>query len=290
MPETRDVEFAVLNIAAEPHKNVEYWRLLKSIAKMPRPFWGDDFAAITEPELLEPGLYLGTILVWQEVDPDKPAVNKDTLTEVRVQDTGIRIPQNLGLNSRHFFYILRERDHKIFYESKNDEGHHLHPSRFKKLLDRAFVPLNGRGELSVTITVVPDEDGLNQVLSIPHITKLQIFLATPNPDQAENQARRILKRLTDQGAKSQEIVYTAKSRKAGIKPSKETIWDCEVAADNGVVTAEGYDKGGVKLPTRSTDQYPKTYSYTIPGAGSAIAGLLTTAKRAVFRQIRRLGQ
>jgi hypothetical protein len=287
MPETRDVEFAVMNVAAEPHRNVQYSRLLRSISRRPRPFWGDDFAAITEPEEYEPGIFLGTVLIWQEIDPNKPAVNKDTLQEVRMENTGIRIPANLGLNGRHFFYVLRERDHKVFYESKNDEGHQLAPSRFKRLLDLAFAPVNLRGELSVTVTVVPDEDGLSKVLAIPHITMLQIFLAAPNPDQIEGIERRVLKRLTDQGAKSQEIIFSAKSRKAGIRPNRETLEDAQVAADNGLVTATGYDNGGNKLPTRSTDQYPKVFPYTIEAAGSALAGLLRIAKQAVIRDGRR---
>ena len=131
----------------------------------------------------------------------------------------------------------------------------------------------------------PDEDGLEKVLAIPRITKFEIYLTLPNPDQNEAPAERVLKRLTDQGAKSQEVKYIAKSRKKGFKPNHETLIEAEVAADNGVVKATGYDNGGNKL-SRSTDEYPKIIPYIIEGAGSALAGLIRIARTTVLRERR----
>ena len=167
MSESIEVEFGVLNFTAQPHRKNIYPTLLTRVARTPQQLWGNDYAAISPPEIYEPGIYLGTILVWTELDPDSPAVDKQTLEEVRLEDTAIMVPENLGLNSRHYFYVLRERDHKIFFECKNDEGNHLAPTRLKKFLDRLFSPINLRGNISVTVTVWPDEDGLEKVLSIP---------------------------------------------------------------------------------------------------------------------------
>lgn len=290
MPESREVEFGVLNISAEPHRDGAYVAMLKRVARHPRQFRGNDFAAITAPEQVEPGLYIGTILIWTELDPDSPAVNKETLEEVKLEDTDIIVPENLGLNSRHFFYAFRGRDHKIFFESKSDDGHHLAPARFKKILDRAFAPINLRGETTVTITVVPDEDGLEKVLSIPKITKLEIYIAPPNPDEGEEHAKSVLKRLKEQGAKDQDIIYNAKSRKSGFKPNNETLLDAKVAAHNGLVRAEGYDTTGHKLPPRSTEEYPKIIPYIIEGAGNVLAGLVRIARQTVIRDRKRRGR
>lgn len=291
MPESRNVEFAVLNITADPHNDEKvYERLLAKVAHRPVQFWGDHFAAITTPELFEPGLFLGTIHVWMELNPEKPAIDKDTLREVRVQDTAISVPSNLGLNGEHFFYILRKRDHKIFYESKSDTGHHLAPARFKKILDILFAPINIAGQTSISITVVPDEDGLAKVLSIPRITSLDIVITAPNADGNEKHHQRVMKRLTDAGAKCQEIRWQAKSRKKGLKLDEETLRDAEVAAENGVVTAEGYDLRGRKLPPRSTEQYAKVIPYVVEGAGSALVGLINLARSLVVRDRRRVAR
>jgi hypothetical protein len=278
-----------MNITADPHDDPNvYERLLEKVAHRPVRFWGDLFGAITAPELFEPGLFLGTIHVWMELDPDKPAVNKETLKEVRVQDTGIQVPANLGLNGEHFFYILRKRDHKIFYERKTDLGHVIAPSRFRKMLDRLFAPINIGGETSVSITIVPDEDGLAKVLAIPRITQLDIVITPPNADGNEKHYQRVMKRLTEAGAKCQEIKWQAKSRKKGLKLDTETLKDAEVAADNGVVTASGYDLRGRKIPPRSTEEYPKIIPYTVEGAGSAITGLINLARTLVIRDRRRV--
>jgi hypothetical protein len=289
MPDSREVEFAVLNITADPHKDPNvYERLLTRVAHRPVQFWGDHFGAITAPETLEPGLFVGTIHVWMELDPDKPAVNKVTLQDIKVADTGIRVPENLGLNAEHFFYVLRKRDHKIFYEKKSDEGYSLAPARFKKILDILFAPTNLAGEISVTVTVVPDEDGLAKVLAIPRITSLELRITPPNADSDDKHHQRVMKRLTDAGAKQQDIIWTAKSRKKGLKLDSEMQKDAEVAAENGVVTASGYDLRGRKLPSRSTEEYPKVIPHVIQGASSAIAGLVATAKQLVIRERRRV--
>ena len=288
MPQSNEVEFGVLNIAANPHPDHIYQNLLKSVSKRVIQFWGTEHAAITEPEMTEPGYYVGLVIVWIELDRDAAAFDKTLFEEVRVADTDIFVPDNLGLNSHHFFYVLRERDHRIFFESRSDEGHHLAPTRFKKILDRLFAPTNLRGEIEVTVTVQPDEDGLDKVLAIPRMTKLEIVVTVPNPDQNQVLYKKIMKRLTDQNAVSEETVYRAKSRKQGLQPSEDTIDTATVAADNGVVAAEGFDKTGkIKLPRRSTEEYPKIIPYIIEGAGSALAGLIATAKRTVFRERKR---
>ena len=136
--------------------------------------------------------------------------------------------------------------------------------------------------------MVPDEDGLRKVLGIPRIPRLDITITAPNADINEKHQKRVMKRLTDAGAKNQDITWIAKSRKKGLKLDNETLMDCEVAADNGVVTAEGYDLRGRKLPPRSTEEYPKVIPHIVQGAGSAVAGLIATARNLIIRDRRRI--
>ena len=96
--------------------------------------------------------------------------------------------------------------------------------------------------------------------------------------------------MPPQGAKSQEITWLAKSRKKGFTLSDDTLTDAEVASDNGMVTAAGYDKAGKKLPPRSTEEYPKIIPYLVEGAGSALIGLIGVARRLVIRERRRINR
>lgn len=289
MPESNYVEFAIMNITADPHTDPNvYENILTKVAHRPVRFWGDLYGAISPPEVLEPGLFVGMVHVWMELDPEKPAVNKDTLQEIELRETGIRVPNNMGLNGEHFLYILRKRDHKIFYERRSDMGDVLAPSRFRKMLDRLLAPINIGGNMSVSVTIVPDEDGLAKVLAIPRITRLDMVITAPNADGNEKHQQRVMKRLTDQGAKCQEIKYLAKSRKKGLKLSDETLRDAEVAADNGVVTASGYDLRGRKIPPRSTEEYPKIIPYVIEGGNSVLTGIVNLARTLVIRDRRRI--
>lgn len=292
MPDEVVLEFSVLNFFADPHPQGVYPQLLASIAHRPVRLWGNDFVAITPPEKQSgqwAGLWSGRILVWTEIDPDAPTIDTKRLQEIPFGESNISVPDNIGLNGRIFSYVLREKDHMIFFESKNELGRSLSPYRLVKPLDRLFMRINARGEMRVEINVFPEEDALEKVLGLKAISTLEIHIRKPNPDDNDEAAEEILKELEREGARKKEIKLTARSRKKGLKPSSRTIKQARVAAETDYVATTGTNELGDRVRL-STEQYPKTVQYPFGSTISALVAALRVAKDTLIqRRPRRAG-
>ena len=286
MPDAK-LEIAVLTIKASPHPDGIYPRLLRGIANVPILLWGQDFVALKPPERIEGGFYRGQILVWTELDPNAPAVNKETLEAVTLDEAGVHIGSNTGINLRVFLYVLRERDHLIFYEQRNETGHHLGPYRLMKPFEKLFYDINSRGEMTVDVDVVPEEDALEKVLAISRIGILEIHLKKPNADDNTPDAAEIMQELEEQGAHKKDIKLKASDPKKGITPNARTRVEAEAAAENGYVKATG--KEGGKKVVRSTEEYPKVITTILPALASARNVLFQIAKDTIFRRRRPRG-
>jgi len=274
------LEIGVLNIKASPHPDGVYPNLLKRIAGKPVPMWGNDYLALTTPERNQ-GLHSGRVLVWTELDPNAPALDKTKLEAVSLEDAHVAIDENIGINLRVFSYVLRERDHLIFFESKNEQGRQLAPDRLQKSLEKLFFRINSRGDMQVDIDVMPEEDALDKVLSIKRLGTLEILLKKPNPDDNDLDAAEIMRELEEQGAGRKEIKLTAKVRKKGLKPNKRTIVEAEAASENGHVRGTGRDGANAKVDL-STKEYPKIIHRPLADYASAAVAVLRVAKDAVI--------
>jgi hypothetical protein len=257
MADEFEIDFGVLNITAQPHSDPAVYRnLLKKIAGKYTNFYDQDWAAITEPERYEAGLHAGRVMIWTELDPDSPAIDKKHLEEVSLQDANIELPPEYGINGRTFFYLLREKDHRIFFEWKNDLNHHLAPSRFKNILDRLFAKTNDDGAMHVSISIQHEDDALDKILALPVLKTFEVHLTPPNPDDNDDEAEEVLAALESQNAKAKHVKLEKKSGKTTLKPDEETMAEARVAAaGNGYVKAKGLDKQK-KRAEMSTADYP----------------------------------
>lgn len=95
-----------INMAAQPHDDGTYLKLLKWVALQRMNLWGDDYAAITEPREVFEDIYQGRIVVWTEIDTNQPGIDLDALEEVNLEDKEFSIPENLGINGRLFTYTF----------------------------------------------------------------------------------------------------------------------------------------------------------------------------------------
>jgi len=275
------LEFAVLNIVADPHREGVYPSLLRKIAHIPVQLWGDDYLAFTPPRR-DAEIWTGRIFVWTELDPNAPAINTKILEELSLEAANVSVPENIGINGRIFNYVLREKDHKLFFETKNEFGRHLSPYRLLKPIDRLFYKTNTNGEMTVTVTVYPEDDALNNILKIKFLNTLEIHLRKPNPDDNDVEAEDILRELEEQGASKKDIKITAKSRKKGITPNHRTRIEAEVAAENGYVRGTGKNGAG-EVQDLSTEEYPKIVRVPLAGFASVLSAAKSVARNTVLR-------
>jgi hypothetical protein len=278
MAEEVEMEYCVLNIAATPHPRGIYPNLLTRVAKHYVNFHGRDSAQLTPPDDEGTGIHTGRILVWTDLDPNDPAIDKIKAEEIALEDTGINVPPAFGINGRTFFYALREKDHRLFYEAKNEQGKHLSPYYLKKILDKLFASLRNA---QVAVTVEPEDDALDQILAIPVLTNLEIYIAPPNADDNDKEMEAVMKEMKAENISLLHEKLKKRKGKEGIKPSKRRIAQARVAASNGYVKAKGRD--GTKQPIElSTAEYPKKMLRKID-IGSITATLMRVARTTIFK-------
>lgn len=283
MADESHLEFCILNIAASPHPEGVYVRLLEQAATKQVKYWGDRFATISAPREREEGFWQGRILTWDNIDFREPGIDTGSLTEVDVSGFGDTLPPNIGFNGRVFLYTLRVRDHRVFVETLNELGKTLSPRQAGKIFDSLLnEPNQPRESPIVSVTVIPDENALKQILAIDQLKKLRIHLVRPNADDVGDEADEVLQELVEQGAKSQDILLTAAAGE-GLKPNEHTLAQASVAEINGYVDGNGREADGTRV-AYSTRQYPRVIHRLANEFASSLDGALAVAKAAVIRE------
>jgi Domain of unknown function (DUF4747) len=254
------IEVAALNIVASPHPPGTYLRLFQHIAGKEVPLWGSDRAKITEPGRIDgrPDDFYGEVLIWTHIDTDSPWINKETDTEAtdeEMQPVVDALPSNLEPNFRPFTYILNQAEHIVLVEIRNEAGQRLSPKRAKRLFDQLFEGLPA-DQPEVDVTIIPEEESLEKILSIKRLRKLDIFIKRPNPDDLGDDYKRIMDGLEAEGARSQKIEKIKAAKKPTLTPNDETRRLAVITSTNGYVSGEGKDESGTSV-FESTEKHPK---------------------------------
>lgn len=281
MSENRIIEFCAINVAASPHPEGVYVELLRKAAFNPVNYWGDNFSTISPPEEVEPGFWRGRLLCWTEINKTEPAINKEKLVEIPFKDLDISLPDNVGFNGRVFQYILRERDHALFVETRNDLDKTISPDRARKILGLLFSQdIQGADAPFVEATVIPEQDALRRILAISKLKRIHIHVVRPNADDIDPQS--VLDKLVQQGAKSQDTILVAAQGPDGLTLNAETTAEAEVAAFNGFVKGSGTEEDGERVEL-STRQHPYIIRRIFGEYGSALDEALDLARETVLR-------
>lgn len=274
------VEIGFLNIVATPHPPGVYPQLLAQVATRPVYFWGDLSAAITKPRLMrnEKNVYYGRLLIWAEIDPDAPAIDKQGLIEKSLADLDFEVPRNVGFNGRAFYYMLDEKSHVIAVELRNEFGKTVSINRAARIFERLLSPeMLGEEAPSVEVTVIPQGDALSHVLGLKRLDRIEILVKRPNADDITPKVNAIMQELDEQHVKKQEIVLWRESQTDGIDLNDKNQTYAEVATTNGYVKSTGKDEEGV-LVKRSTKEYPKIAKIMLDTGATILATLRETLK------------
>jgi hypothetical protein len=280
---TERIEVGALNIVASPHPKGIYVKILKQVANKEVVLWGSDQAKITPIDEIEdrPGLWLGRVLLWAEIDTEGDWINKEKnvrATPEEKRQIAEAIPEEFEPNFRSFWFVLIEDKHRIVIEYMNELGQHLAPSRAERLFLRLFRKHLPPDAPEVDVTVVPEAEALEKIFAIPRLRTLEIYIKRPNAgDDAGEEAARVLKKLERQGARAQTQILEKAAKKKTLEPDNETRALAEVGVENGYVSGRGKDGTG-KPVFESTQKHPKVISMDISGPTS-FATFLSTLTR-----------
>lgn len=282
MAQQEYVEAAFVNVVATPHPKGVYPRLFRSAAERAVTYRGTSRAAITALSAIpgSDGFYSFQLVAWTEVNPDEPTINKAALKKADFPREGREFVSKYGVNGRVFYCILDEQSHLVTVELKNEDGQTITPGILERIFTRLFSPevLSTRAEL-VEVTVVPKDDALEYVLGFDRLDKVTILVKRPNDDDITADTNRVMKRLTDLNAKSEESVLSRMPKTDGITLDEEHLMLARVGAVNGHVDSSGVDTEG-KHDKRSTREVPKVVRRLLEKGTSYFATLRGIAAQA----------
>lgn len=277
MPDTQRLEIGAINVAASPHPNGIYRRLLDSAANVEIHLHGSDWGKITAVTPFEdrPGLLSGRVLLWAHIDKDGKWLNKKKNVEATTAEKKqIVLPPDIEPNFRSFYFVFHEDKHRIVVEFKNELGQTFGPARAQSFFAKLF---NGDAVrelgVEVAVTVVPTEDALDKIFEIPRLRWLRIHNTRPNAEDLSDEAEALHARLREMGAKSQDLELTKAAKIEALKPDEEIKSLAAAAAVDGFVEGKGKNEAGTNV-FESTKLHPKIIEREVQG-GSSFAAFLS---------------
>jgi len=276
------IEAGFLNIVATPHPKGVYRRIFETAAEKPVGFWGAYKAAITKPVGLhdDESFHTFQLVIWQEIDPDEPTINKAELKKAGFPREGREFTAKYGVNGRVFYCIFDEKTHYLTVELKNEDGQTVSPKRLGRIFAELMSPeILGAKTEEVEVTVIPTDDAISYVLGLKRLDRVEILVKRPNQDDITTETHRVMGNLIAQKAKSEARIISRQPKTDGIELSDENEAYARVAAHNGHVDSSGLDEDGVH-DKRSTKEVPKVVKRVIAKGVSYLAALRNVARDA----------
>ena len=268
MARLRTIRLTALNIVTHPHSPANYVDLLYDILDIDDPvqvrgtkasiitmLWTSDEDSFwpKSDKKKVPKSVSGIIATFDRINFGADWLSlksKKSATENELAE--IRIPRHIHPNAQYFLFTFFPRKH-VMYVVTEQQYDRLTPGAaatvFRKFCEKdAIASKYGKVEVSV----LPDQEKLEEIFRLPRMRKVHLEFALPNPDQFDDPSKGVYKRFKKMGAGRvvQELTALATEK---LTPDHELKTYMQVAADNGYVTAEGSDDQGKKIVLSTRD-------------------------------------
>ncbi|AUR08474.1 DUF4747 family protein [Phaeobacter inhibens] len=247
-------EYVLLNVVAHPHPEGIYRRLFElAAAGSPVKYRGDRYARISPITATKDGVFRGRLATWSEIDPNSPAVNKNSLEEKTLEESGIRLPGDIGFNSRIFYFAFREEGHGLYVELKNDEGRTITPSIARSAFHAILSAVAEGLTDEFMVHIASRNDAIGHVLGLTTIRKIEIDLHIPNPDDLSQDHQMVLDEINEMNAKRLQTSVVRAGGENTLLLTRRYRVMAELAADNGEVSVDGVKPDGSKARLSTRD-------------------------------------
>ena len=268
----KSASYGVLNIVSHPHPSGTYRRIFQLAGEMSGGvnFRGDQFARTSPISETRNGVFTGRIAIWTEIDKNAKTIQKRTLIEAALTDTTARIPDDIGFNSKIFAFAVRESDHKMYVELINEERQTVSIKSVQKIMQKIFDAVKPNDIDEISVFVVSRNNAIEKILEIERLTKIEIALEMPNPDDLDDAKKKILEEIERMRAKKLKTEITIARGETTLLLDDRYRAMAELAKDNGYVNAVGKEDG-VRVE-RSSKDYPQEITFELlPDESSAFA-------------------
>lgn len=267
MPKQRRLFVSVLNITMQPHTPEKYIELFYDVfyQKISYKYHGEKFGVISKIKDIQDKMknlaLFGEISIFTNINKDAPWFNFESLEEAEENDIKeIIIPDNLRPNLTKCFFVFDAKKHQMFFITKNGADMSFGGKCMEKFI---YNLLNSERNIekygNIAVSLLPERNVLEKIFSYPHISKLSIILAPPNPDDLADEEAKLMEKLNAMKAKKMEQSYTAETRTTSLVIDDETRKLSQIASSNGYVTVSAKDFYGASV-TDSTKEHPLVIS------------------------------
>jgi Domain of unknown function (DUF4747) len=261
MRTTRTIEISALNIAMhQPHSPQRYVSLFWD-AKRSRKLvqigqlHGALIGRLGGGREYVPGmLIVGEIYRFVKIDAALPWFNTLTSEPASEGDLeGLSIPEHLLPNLRRIEFTFRPDIHRLWFISK-DRDDRLGPMAAERFFQTLFDSVAQEQQYpKVEVTVVPDKESIEELLSTPRMERVHIELKRPNPDDSDDLQVRWMRKLQNNGARSMVTTLTAADA-SGLTLDEETKGLARASALNGHVVVTARNATGKRFEESTRDK------------------------------------
>ena len=243
MNKLKKLRVGTINITIQPHNEDMYIQLFQSVfkSKTIEKYYGDKQGIISKIEDITKEIgkksLKGDISIFTRIDVDGAWFDIKSLDEADDSELKeINIPENLKPNLARCHFIFDANSHKMYFLFNKDN----------------IVAKFG----DVAVSLIPEENTLEKLLSYPQITKICMRITPPNPDDLADEEAKWMEKLNAMGAKNIEQNLTASTVSGTIKLDEETSKFAKVANSNGFVKVVARDAYNNTIED-STVMHPK---------------------------------
>lgn len=263
MPKQRKLSVSVLNITVQPHSPQKYVELFNDVFKQKNAckYYGEKFGIISKLEDIEEKTGIlalfGEISIFTNINKDAPWFNFESLEEAAENDImEIKIPDKLRPNLTKCFFVFNAIKHQMFFITKNGQDMSFGGMCIKKFIYNLFnTEQNIQKFGDIAVNLIPESNIIDKLFSYPHLSKLNIVLTPPNPDDLADEEAKLMEKLNTMRAKKMEQSYTAERRTTSLNVDEETRRLSEIASNNGYVSVVAKDVYGISI-IDSTKEHP----------------------------------
>jgi hypothetical protein len=280
MARERTMVAAFLNIEMPaPHPPERYVELFQAAFEIKKSIktYGDTCHILTSVNKeTNDDILFGAIGKFTEIDEAMPWFDLNNLSEASdSQRKEIVIPEQLRPNFQSAFFGFIIRKHVFVFEKSGTNTAFSVP-QVRKFLETLFSDeLISQNFGTINVSIVQQRQGIDEIFSLPHLRKLRIEIARPNPpDDFGDYEKEIEERLREQNVSKQNIDLEANAGQS-IKPSEETKKLAHLALSHGRVIGQGKNKDNASVTVTSED-HPKISLHRYdPDARSEISAFRT---------------
>lgn len=222
---------------------------------------------------------MGTIARFTELDIDGKWFDIEELDEANDEDLeDINIPENLRPNMKSYYYLFDTTKHKFIFEHYGEAGI-LPTTQVETFLKTLFNHKKIKQVFGqIEVNVVSNLTSVEKLFSLATITKVQIEINRPNPDDLGDLEKKIEERLRNTNTRRIVEEYTVTPGQS-IEADDYMKSMAQVSTINGYTRVNGRDENGVSQKI-STKEFPATEGIKYnPGESSPIVEFKRAARQ-----------